>query len=622
MNLSLYGDESHELFDLSLHELTNEPITIASKRVQSKADAPGVITVITAAEIAQFGARNLHDVMRLIPEVQQVYPQFTHRSAIAMRGQIAGAIDKYFLILINGKPMRDPILYGVNAPIYEGIPLNLVERIEIVRGPGSVMYGSNAFAGVMDIITKQENETDITLSYGEHNSATLDLATSFNVTEELAVTLAYRNFTTDGWPLSFIDTGGNQDTFRNENTSYGAYAKVSYQDFNFEYFDAKVEEVATLSNGLINDVVIRPSDRTFYSVDYEWLFSSNWSNSLAASLNRSNIAASTEYDAEDGVIAWSSHGEFDHYSLDLGLNIRNNTLYDTQNKKVSDVTYKSGYLQLNYQLNELHALVAGIQVLDPEKSDIQFAPRVSYLYNDESINAKVNYGRAYASPTGVEFSLDIPGLFLGNPSLVPTTNDTYDAILSYTQENYSISSSVFYSDIKHNIVLQDVTPGQPLPKQFQNSSGQTHRGITVDGVYRFSDFLQFNWAYSYQYAKDSKGQKNAIFLSERLFKTGVVYQYEKLSVATYSVYHSAPRNRQIIINDFNPKEDNFNHVTVNLNYDISQYLHFMKSASVFLYIDNLLNSDAEFLPDPTLSNLNTLPKVSARSFYAGLKIQF
>jgi outer membrane receptor for ferrienterochelin and colicin len=620
---------------MSLKALMDIKVQVASKRDQDVLEAPGIITVISSAELKGYGGRNLHDVMRLVPALQQVYPQFIHRNSVAIRGQATPSLDKNFLILLNGKPMRDPIFYGVNAPLYEGIPLELIDRLEIIRGPGSVIYGSNAFSGVMDIITKDaDNYSENILqsrigSFGTRiNEAVMS---SHFLADKGNFTAAVRTHDSDGWQLKFTDSGGNQDSFKNENHAWSGFLELNYLDFNMSLFKAEVEEVQTLSNGLIADVEGRKSDRDYFALGYQHEFSPHWSSKIDLSSNSSNIAASQQYDARDTSLELMAHGDYESFDFDLGLRYRRNTLIDPSGTKVSEVDYQSAFFQLSSQLDDSNKLITGIQVIDPEVSDLQYAPRISLISRyDQNISSKLMISRAYNSPTGVEFSIFVPNpagsgpdLFVGNPDLVPTTLDNYDLQIAYSGDQVSAALNIFYSIIENPIGLVEVNEGVVFPKTYDNLASEEHQGLELEGKLDLTSNLHFSGSYSYQTSKDSDGIRDNKLLSNHLIKTGFIYKRDEVfTFSLFNTYHSDPGNRESVANEFNHKESAYSHLTINSNYKIKHLFHQGIQLELNLYIDNALNDKAVMLADPILTSVNTQPKISERSYYAGLSLLF
>ena len=124
-------------------------VTTASKKEENQFEAPGVITVITAKEIEKFGGNNLWEVFERIPHIQPHSNPAMFKRSLLFRKEVGfGKI----LPLIDGRPLRDS-QWATTFRFLNSFPLERVERIEFVRGPGSVMYGTFAMNGVVNIVT-------------------------------------------------------------------------------------------------------------------------------------------------------------------------------------------------------------------------------------------------------------------------------------------------------------------------------------------------------------------------------------------------------------------------------------------------------------------------------------
>ncbi len=136
-----------------LEELINSLILAASKRPLTARESPGIVTLITEEEIRNSGARDLIDVLRLVPgidfgvDVEGVVGLGT-RGLWAHEGKV--------LLLIDGQEMNEP-LFGINA-FGNHYPVDQIKKIEVVRGPGSAIYGGFAEYGVINIITKSATD--------------------------------------------------------------------------------------------------------------------------------------------------------------------------------------------------------------------------------------------------------------------------------------------------------------------------------------------------------------------------------------------------------------------------------------------------------------------------------
>ncbi len=132
-------------------------ISIATGRQQPLRRAPAVATVITAEDIAAMGATDLDEVMEAVPGVHVNRNASTSNPLYVIRG-IVSQFTPQTLLLQNGVPMTT-LLVGSKGNLWGGYPLEHIARIEIIRGPGSALYGADAYSGVINIITKTAADT-------------------------------------------------------------------------------------------------------------------------------------------------------------------------------------------------------------------------------------------------------------------------------------------------------------------------------------------------------------------------------------------------------------------------------------------------------------------------------
>lgn len=152
-------------FDLTFEQLLDE-IVVASARPEAAAETPVIVSRIDAAQARALGADTLADWLGLLPGV------IVQRSAIGVesvtvRGLVEGFNQKV-LFLLDGVPYWSPT--HADFPL-QAIPVALVDRIEMIRGPGAVLYGTNATAGVINVVTRVDGPSSIALSAGtQHRS--------------------------------------------------------------------------------------------------------------------------------------------------------------------------------------------------------------------------------------------------------------------------------------------------------------------------------------------------------------------------------------------------------------------------------------------------------------------
>ena len=145
------------LFDLSLEELVQvQVVTAASGYTQNLLEAPASVSIIEAEEWEANGARTLNDAIRALPGVQITKVQTgATKDKISLRG-LSGAFGQQVLMLVDGSPINR--LYDGGVTFGNRIPLIGFKRIEVVKGPGSAVYGADAFGGVINLVSYEPGE--------------------------------------------------------------------------------------------------------------------------------------------------------------------------------------------------------------------------------------------------------------------------------------------------------------------------------------------------------------------------------------------------------------------------------------------------------------------------------
>jgi iron complex outermembrane receptor protein len=151
---------AQDLKQLSLEQLAQTEITSTAKEPVLAFQTPAATGVMTSAEIRRSGARNIPDLLRLIPGVE-VGQIDSNEWAVGVRG-FQGKLSRSVLVMIDGRSVYTPLFAGVYWEMQD-VMIEDIDRIEIIRGPGGTIWGSNAVNGVINIITKNSRDTHGTL---------------------------------------------------------------------------------------------------------------------------------------------------------------------------------------------------------------------------------------------------------------------------------------------------------------------------------------------------------------------------------------------------------------------------------------------------------------------------
>ncbi|MEW8403746.1 MAG: TonB-dependent receptor [Candidatus Thiodiazotropha taylori] len=277
--LLLFGPQVHALHDekldhflsLSLQELMDLEVTISTDTRQTVAKAPSAVTVITEEDIKATGATNLVDILESVPGIHIRANQFGFRPLI----QIRGATATQTLLMVNGVSMRD-LLWGFGF-FWKGMPVSSIERIEIIRGPGSALFGADASAGVINVITKaaskiSHNEVGVRSGSFDTDNGWVQYADSLNGVD-VGLTMDFYN--TDGHDPQ-IDTdaqsisdrrSGTSASLAADNAQYGWKSEeirfsAAYSNWRLNLDYAKHDDIETGMTGLgVLDPITKANDK-------------------------------------------------------------------------------------------------------------------------------------------------------------------------------------------------------------------------------------------------------------------------------------------------------------------------------------------------------------------------
>jgi iron complex outermembrane recepter protein len=154
--LSAASYAQQDLTQLSLEDLMNTKVTSVSKKEESLSRTASAIFVISSEDIRHSGATNIPDLLRMVPGVD-VAQIDANTWAITARG-LNGRFSNELLVLLDGRNLYTPTFGGVFWDALD-LPLEDIERIEVIRGPGGTIWGANAVNGVINIITRKATQT-------------------------------------------------------------------------------------------------------------------------------------------------------------------------------------------------------------------------------------------------------------------------------------------------------------------------------------------------------------------------------------------------------------------------------------------------------------------------------
>lgn len=249
---------SNDIFDLSFEELLNTEVTTASNKKETLSNAPATVIVLEQHELIQRGYENISEVFDDLPGMEMIYTFGDTYHLNYMRGY-RYTIGTPYLVMVDGKSINS--LYYNKTTQLAAFPLSLVKRVEVVYGPASSVYGANAFMGVVNIITKDDNASTGVTAFnrvGSDGSLVADYAFRYHegdvnarlglrfedaqlakrIDNESNYWLQDRHFNDSLWGVYLTDPELMDSQFSSKIRNLGIAGSLEYQDWSmgFNYY--------------------------------------------------------------------------------------------------------------------------------------------------------------------------------------------------------------------------------------------------------------------------------------------------------------------------------------------------------------------------------------------------
>ncbi len=513
----------------------------ASKHEQNVTEAPSDVTIVTADEIKKSGYRTLAEILNSVRGFYTTSDgayDYVGTRGFNRPGDYGGRI----LIGIDGHRMNDEI-YGSAAIGTEFLlDVDLIDRVEIIRGPGSALYGNNAVLAVINVISRRGRDFkggEVSGAYGSYDTYTGRFSYGNRFTNGLELALSG----------SYLDSAGNDHLyypgFSGINHGYagqngagnvpGAFVSVSYGDLSLE--GGFGQRTKTIPNGAYNTVFNDPRDivmdqRAFADLRLQHHF--NYDFKLTTRIYYDHYRYNGDYPLpqyafgdplypglitlnRDRVDQESLGGEeqlsktfFQKHRVTAGAEYHRDFRLEQRNYDVGGPTYLNAnftadtvgaYVQDEYSI--LHNLIlnAGARYDWFSSFGDTINPRAALIYNPGTNSTfKAIYGQAFRAPDAFELYYVAPG-YASSQQLKPETIRSYE--LDFDQvfnPHLKVNSSVFYYQMDNLISFGLDSSGNST---FGNLAGATSKGAEAELETQWAKGWRARLSYTYSDARDS-----------------------------------------------------------------------------------------------------------------------
>ncbi|MFM1770275.1 MAG: hypothetical protein RJA22_2804 [Verrucomicrobiota bacterium] len=538
--------EDQDFTSLSLQELgaIKIPTVIgASKHEQKITDAPSSVSIVTQQDIKEYGYRTLADILN---GVRGLYVTFDRGyNFLGVRGvNRLGDFGGRTLVNINGHRLNEPIydssFLGYDFPL----DVDLIERVEVIRGPGSSLYGNNAFFGIVNVVTRDGrsfagNGVETTGIYGQWDTFSGRFSYGHHFTNGVELMLSGTYYQSDGNPeLEFPSATGGAAPFPgatvkdyDRQSAYNFFGTLSYEGFTLQGLYGRRDK--ELPNGPYGaDFQDRRNElwdeRAFIEARYTHDFANDWHLLARTYIDHYTYEGTYVFDPGSASVNrdvpraewWGGEIQlsktlWDRHRVTAGFEGRydweqHQENYDTIpspgspdldiNRTVSSL---GAYLQDEWSITRGLTLNAGVRYDYFSTFGGTVNPRAAVIYQPwESSSFKALYGQAYRAPSAYEQDFETT-LYQSNDDLQPEKIRSYELV--YEQgiaKNYSLSGTFFYNQIEDLITLEEGPASDPRGI-FRNTDSVDVTGGAIEVEARWKYGVRARASYTYARAVDN-----------------------------------------------------------------------------------------------------------------------
>ncbi len=528
------GMSMEDMLALEPEDLMVMKVYTASKMEECLTKSVATTTVIEQKQIKEMGARNLLDVLKVVPGFGVTQSIYGTRQ-IEVRGVRTDFSEKV-LFMLNGHPLDNMLLSASGVFNFDGLPVESIKRLEIVRGSSSALYGANAFMAVVNVITQDAKDLDgfhASVAAGSFDTQQYQASWGKQFDNEFEAALHFNYADTNGIdsPL-YVDSsrtllGTSNLTERRVDFEW----QLAYEDFKFEgrYIDKKLGTFFGITDVLSDKKTEQNYTSYFLKLSRQWKVTDDFT-----------LDTQIFYDSFDSDSTW---------------NVTPNTYLFSKFKD----TRLGGEIQANYTMSDSQALIAGFSyaeeshggredsmgtnfsssiptphtsgeykrsrwgvyiqdVWDPfknlrltlglrydEYSDFgnTLNPRVGFNWEFvDNYSLKFSYGTAYRAPSVGELTFKNNSTLLGNSALTPELVETFEVgIIAQPTAELTTQLTYYHTDIN-----KIITPaGDSLPLVYENTGHLITQGLEAEIRYNFIEsfkgsYLSANsvWQHSIQ----------------------------------------------------------------------------------------------------------------------------
>ncbi|MEE4245561.1 MAG: TonB-dependent receptor [Kangiellaceae bacterium] len=543
--LAAYQQVSEDYFDLTFEELLQIEVEVATTRPEPIYQAPASVTRVTEQQWRKRAAVRSDEIVGYQPGVH-VIDSFAGSNVYATRGDANSLSARGTATLIDGIPVNT-YSFGTARYFLANIQLNALDSAELIRGPGSALYGSDAFHGVVSYQSYYSSRDNLEVGWRQ---GTQDYSEQFirgsKIGEQHSMHFVLSQSEQGSFDLPFSvndQSGIRQNAFDSSTTLLKLQSQWSDSTTTqIKYYQGEwdADDFSSFSEALlgINDVADNRSDYSIISADIATVISDNykldvnsyhWSTEQRFVYNFQTIPFQQINDSRTGLKTTLSDQDINNQiNWLIGIEYQSSTVKDAQDsdnrqpfeQQEQQVKSLFGNVKWTIDTNDKWVLHASARLDNYNSFGNQLTPRLSLVHkaNEQRI-FKALYGNAFRAPTAAE--LTASGVILGNPLLHPEEIDTYE--LSWTEifDNQLFTLTMFVTDIEDAILaVANDQLGGGFTQEYINIGSSRASGIELEWNGQWQHF-NFDFSVAQMTELDQQPIDNTFAFPQRDVQIGI-----------------------------------------------------------------------------------------------------
>lgn len=550
-----------DIYNLDIEQLINIKVVSASKKAESLLKAASAVYVISQDDIRRSGATTLPDVMRGVPGVQ-VAQVDANKWAVTMRGFNDRFASK-LLVMVDGRTIYTPLFSGVYWNMYD-MPLEDIDRVEIIRGPGGTLWGANAVNGVINIITKNAEDTQgLQLSYiGGSLEQNVSARYGGQINDRTHFRVYAKGRLHDKFDGRIVGQTGLKrsahDRWRNLSSGFRIDGELDGDsDWMLQggYNTGEAEQwvgspsLMPLSNALVKDTIDYQAGNIVFawnhdvSADNKWRVQAYYDYFSRTALDANNTVHTFDIEIQN------QRQLFDNHNVVWGIGHRS-VLDDLQSDSI--VSFSPGklhfktfnaFIQDQIQLTDQFRLTVGTKIEHNDFTGFEYQPNARLLWEvNETHSLWASYSRAVRIPSRSNRDIRInfataPGRGPNQPPILFSlfgSNDFHSEKVnafeigyrSLLTSEFSLDAALFYNiyeDIVSNVRNIPTFEMQPFPPHlligstFDNGIKAHTYGAEIIAKWQVTPSWQLISSYTW-FKMDARASKKNMVDSNSLFR--------------------------------------------------------------------------------------------------------